>query len=455
MKLCMMCHLQFGNEQEICPKDNIPLIALGNDPLLGTTIQQRYRLDAIIGRGAMGMVYLATQELIDRQVAIKVLHSHLVSESESLKRFHQQAKAASRLHHPHIVTLYDYGIIPGGQPYIAMDLLKGQTLAELLEEKGTLPLSDLLPIFKQICEALADAHKHGVVHRDVKPDNIVLETREDGKYWVKVVDFGIAKLMRTAGETQPRITKTGAVCGSPAYMSPEQYQGLDVDQASDIYSLGAVLFECLTGKLPFTSIDLVGLMSQHLTEAPPLLSNYQSGLPPSLEKMVNRALAKNPQDRQASMDDFYAELLASSKEPPKAMTVGTSGAPVISTTSDKIQARNLELRQTISEQTPLPVPVTPSYSQSRLPRSSPDIPGWLTAFSWLQILLPYLLVGLLLTAMGLILFTDSGLLRYMKQHWPSIYSLSQSSSQTKKKQAVKSGKSKTGKSKTNIRKQNR
>ncbi len=312
MKLCLVCNSHFGDDQEHCLKDNSKLVSINQDPLIGLVIQDRYKLESVIGKGTMGVVYKATQELIGREVAVKVLHSHLVADTESLKRFHQQAKAASRLNHPHIITLYDYGVIDGGQPYIVMDLLKGMSLAQLLDERGNLHLDETFPIFKQICEGLGDAHKHGVVHRDVKPDNIVLEEHDNRKNWVKVVDFGIAKLVQGSAETLTRITQTGTVCGSPTYMSPEQFQGKEVDHRSDIYSLGAVLFETITGRVPFSAVDLVGLMSQHVSEPPPKLADVRPDLdwPPALEKLVARALAKDPDLRPYSMEDFQEDLEA-------------------------------------------------------------------------------------------------------------------------------------------------
>src|SRR5271154_104874 len=151
MKLCLVCHFQFSDEQEVCPKDNAQLVPLSEDPLIGSIIQDRYKIESVIGKGSMGTVYKATQELIGREVAVKVLHSHLVSDTESLKRFHQQARAASRLNHPHIITLYDYGIIPGGQPYIVMDLLYGTTLSRLLMDREYLSVDETLVVAKQIC----------------------------------------------------------------------------------------------------------------------------------------------------------------------------------------------------------------------------------------------------------------------------------------------------------------
>src|SRR5438067_553983 len=156
MKLCLVCNFQFEDEQELCPKDYSKLVPLGKDQLIGKLIQDRYRVESVLAKGSMGVVYKAIQELIGREVAIKVLHGYLVSDDESIKRFHKEAKAASRLNHPNITTLYDYGVLSSGQPYIVMDLLRGQSLAELLKERDYLPFDEALVIFKQVCEAMQE-----------------------------------------------------------------------------------------------------------------------------------------------------------------------------------------------------------------------------------------------------------------------------------------------------------
>ena len=242
MKLCFACNQQFGDDEVLCPKDGTRLVLLGVNPLIGFVIEDRYRLEEVIGTGAMGVVYRATQELIGRKVAVKVLHSHLLSDSLALKRFQQEARAASRLNHPHIVAVYDYGLIAGNQPYIVMDLLKGIPLSKVIKDKGYLPVREALPIFQQVCDALEEAHKHKVIHRDIKPDNIVLTESGSSKNFVKVVDFGISKILEVNEETFLNLTKAGTICGSPGYMSPERYRSEPIDERADIYSLGVSLF---------------------------------------------------------------------------------------------------------------------------------------------------------------------------------------------------------------------
>lgn len=310
MKLCLVCNFQFGDEQDLCPKDMSKLVPLGKDPLLGKLIQERYRVESVIAKGSMGIVYKATQELIGREVAVKVLHGYLVADDESMKRFHKEAKAASRLNHPNIMTLYDFGVLPSGQPYIVMDLLKGKSLADILSERRNLPVDEVLPIFQQVFQAIGAAHKIGVVHRDMKPDNIVVEQSRNKVPLVKLVDFGIATFIQEQEDTLGKITKAGTVCGSPTYMSPEQCDDNKVDGRSDLYSLGIVLYETLTGRVPFDGADIYNVMSMHVKDAPPSLKSVRPDLnfPPQLEQVVDRALQKDPGKRFQTASDFWESL---------------------------------------------------------------------------------------------------------------------------------------------------
>jgi serine/threonine protein kinase len=330
MKLCLVCNFQFEDEQELCPKDYSKLVPLGKDQLIGKLIQDRYRIDSMIAKGSMGVVYKATQELIGREVAVKVLHGYLVSDEESIKRFHKEAKAASRLNHPNITTLYDYGVLGSGQPYIVMDLLRGASLAEILKQRDYLPLDEAMTIFKQVCDALAEAHKRGVVHRDIKPENIMLEYTDKGVN-VKVVDFGIATFLQEQDDTIGKITKTGTVCGSPTYMSPEQCDDNRVDHRSDIYSLGIVLYETITGKVPFSGSDIYGVMTSHVKDPVPPLRVIRPDLtfPGYLEAVVQKVLAKNANDRYQSALEFFDALSgkAAAAAPPPAVSAAASRQP--------------------------------------------------------------------------------------------------------------------------------
>ena len=318
MKLCLVCNFQTSQEQDICPRDGSNMVTVGEDPLLGMVIEGRYRIQSVIGQGSAGTVYKAVQELIGREVAIKVLHEYLVSDEEFIKRFRQEAKASSRLSHPNIITIYDFGVIPqGNRPYIAMDLLVGTPLSDYLAENERVSLNDAIPLLTQVCSALGEAHRHGVVHRDVKPENIVLVERSGQKLYPMVVDFGIARIVEESESA--KITRTGTVCGSPTYMSPEQCTSSKVDSRSDIYSIGIVIYETLTGEVPFHSDELIRVMSMHLSEPPKPLNQVKPGLlfPDALEEVVNKALSKNPNDRFQTMEEMAAALEESIKAPVK------------------------------------------------------------------------------------------------------------------------------------------
>lgn len=320
MKLCLICNFQTAqDEQELCPRDGSAMVTVGDDPLLGLVVEGRYRIESAIGQGSAGTVYKAVQELIGREVAIKVLHDYLVGDDEFIKRFTQEAKASSRLTHPNIITIYDFGVIPkGGRPYIAMDLLKGTPLSELIIERNHLSAEEALPIFKQVGSALAEAHRQGVVHRDVKPENIVLVERSGQTLFPIVVDFGIARLVQEESDIA-RITRSGTVCGSPTYMSPEQCTSSKVDHRSDQYSLGVVMYETLTGEVPFLSDELVKVMAMHLSEPPKRLNQVRPDLQFSekLEEVVYRCLSKNPDYRYRDMDELAAALDDAMRKPEK------------------------------------------------------------------------------------------------------------------------------------------
>jgi serine/threonine-protein kinase len=305
------------------------MVTVGDDPLLGVVVEGRYKIESVIGQGSAGTVYKAVQELIGREVAIKVLHDYLVSDQEFIKRFTQEAKASSRLSHPNIITIYDFGVIPqGGRPYIAMDLLKGTPLSDLLAERNHLSVEEAIPIFKQVCGALAEAHRQGVVHRDIKPENIVLVERSGQRLFPIVVDFGIARLVQEESDVA-RITRTGTVCGSPTYMSPEQCTSSKVDHRSDIYSLGVVIYETLTGEVPFLSDELVKVMAMHLSDPPKPLNSVRDDLKFSdaLEEVVYKSLAKNPDQRYQTMEELAEALDAAIRAPEAPAIAAMLAAP--------------------------------------------------------------------------------------------------------------------------------
>jgi serine/threonine-protein kinase len=257
----------------------------------------------------MGSVFLAEQiALGNRHVALKVLLRKLLDDPEFLMRFYTEASAAARIHHPNVVTIYESGHTDDGTPYIAMEYLDGDTLREMLKNRGALPLDETVEIVQQVARGLNAAHKLGIIHRDLKPDNIFLTRSDEGDLLVKVVDFGIAKLREAATHTL-----TGTVLGTPAYMSFEQASGMrseELDARSDIYSFGVVVYEMLTGRVPFHSDTPLGYVRKHLTEEPPPFRaiNPDSQIPPAVESVVMKALRKEREKRHAGVADFAHEL---------------------------------------------------------------------------------------------------------------------------------------------------
>jgi len=262
----------------------------------------RYEIIGELGQGAMGVVYKAKDPLIDRVVAIKTinLNQALEEREEYEARFYQEARAAGRLSHHNIVTIYDVGK-SGDVAYIAMEFLEGRELRDLLNERSVLPLPQVLDIVAQVAQGLAYAHEHGIVHRDVKPSNIMIQ--KDGH--VKITDFGIARMASAAVRTQ-----TGMVLGSPKYMSPEQVMGKLTDQRSDIFSLGIMLYEMLTGRPPFSGENVNAIMYQTLNAAPPQPSSMNSAVPDMLNFIVAKALAKKVDERYQNAREFADDLRA-------------------------------------------------------------------------------------------------------------------------------------------------
>lgn len=274
------------------------------DPLVGRVLDGRYRIIEIVARGGMGRVYRAEQAPLHRVVALKVLEPG--SDPEFRDRFIQEAAATARLAHPNTIRIFDYGCTSDGTLYIAMEYLTGRTLQAAIRSEGALEPERALRVVRQICASLREAHQLGMIHRDLKPSNIFLLRTGDEDEFVKVLDFGLVKELARDHD----LTRADAVVGSPSYMSPEQIRSGDVDARADIYSVGVLLFACLTGKTPFTGTNSVNLLMAHLQQVPPSLASSRPGLrvPPSLERLVQRCLAKTPDERYATMDELMRAL---------------------------------------------------------------------------------------------------------------------------------------------------
>lgn len=274
----------------------------------GTVFAERYQVLCTLGRGSTGIIYKANHLFLQRHVAVKILHPQLVAEAESVARFKREAQAISCLSHPNIISIYDFGITNAGQPYLVMDFSEGQTLGKRIEVKEHLSLAEGLPIFIQACDALDHAHQRGVIHRDVKPGNMLLVQDERGQEILKLVDFGIAKLLEA--EQQIQVTQNGDVLGSPLYMSPEQCMGQALDHRTDIFSLGCTMYMALMGREPFVGENVLDTMYRRtVDDARPFAEiRPDIDLPQGIEAIVMKALARDAESRYQSMAELKEDL---------------------------------------------------------------------------------------------------------------------------------------------------
>jgi serine/threonine-protein kinase len=294
------------------------------DPMVGRTLEGRYTISARLGSGSMGTVYRARQHAMGREVAIKILRGDRAIDETAKARFLREARANSLLASPNTVTVFDFGQSESGEFYLAMELLEGESLGQRLTRVGRLPIPVAVDAARQALRSLSEAHAKGIIHRDLKPDNLffarVLTSMEAStratshEEIVKVLDFGIAKMVRD-DDSQPMgvvETQAGTVFGTPRYMSPEQAQGKALDARTDLYSLGVIVYQMLTGRPPFTDNDAVVVMARHIKSVPKRPNEVcpEANVPKELEDVVMRALSKDPGDRQASADIFAGELLA-------------------------------------------------------------------------------------------------------------------------------------------------
>ena len=287
------------------------------DPLLGTTVAGRYKVIKLLGEGGMGQVYLAEHSAIEKRIALKVLRAEYAHKGEIVTRFQQEAISASRIKHPNVLDVFDFGQLENGCFYLAMEFLEGNDLADELQRARQLTPARALPIAMQICRALSAAHSKGVVHRDMKPENVFLQRTGDGEEIVKIVDFGIAQLKPSneeaaAQSTHRRLTRTGMIFGTPEYMAPEQASGKHADLRCDVYAVGIILFELFTGAVPFTGETFLGVLTKHLNEMPPAMRSIYPDLQlsPELEGVVQRTLAKDPSYRYQTMNELASALAA-------------------------------------------------------------------------------------------------------------------------------------------------
>ena len=278
------------------------------DPLIGRTIDGRYLIEGVLGEGGMGLVYRATHAVLNKPLAVKVLRPDVSKDEEIITRFRQEAQSASAIGNEHIISISDFGTLTDGSTYFVMEFLDGIDLTTAIEqETPKMSVARAVHIGRQLCHALGAAHDAGIVHRDLKPDNIYLIRRGQDSDFVKVLDFGIAKV----GSGTRRLTKAGQVFGTPHYMSPEQCGGQGIDHRTDIYALGVILYEMVTGQVPFDADNLMGVLTKHMYELPVppnSIGELTVECPPALEAIILKALQKSPADRYETMAELADDL---------------------------------------------------------------------------------------------------------------------------------------------------
>jgi serine/threonine-protein kinase len=362
------------------------------ESLVGRTIAGKFAIEALIGSGAMGQVYRARQIALEKTVALKVLHPDLAGDETFAARFHREAKAASRLDHPNSMRVLDFGAEPDGMLYIAMEYLDGRSLLRAMDDESPFPVARVVDILMQALGALVVAHDMGVVHRDLKPENIMLldATDDEGRHvdMVKVCDFGIAKICDRApedlgpGSIRGPLTTQGLVVGTPEYMSPEQGKGDPLDARSDLYSVGVMLFQLLTGRLPFQAETALGLVYKQVHDAPPAPSDVQPGVDRYLEKVCLKALAKRPADRYQTAREMRAALRGRYPDASSRFPLALASQPELHRESleqaetQVLRASGATLEESLGEEASHATPIgTPGGTAAlpRLPVAQPNV----------------------------------------------------------------------------------
>ncbi len=360
-KACVVCGEEYDSDIDVCPLDGTKLTTLSGGLTPGTMLGDRYEIIEALADGGMGSVYKAKHKFMNRTVAVKTLQPFMMASGTALKRFQQEAQAVSSMSHPNILTVYDFFISDEGQPYLVMDYLEGTNLESIRKSGEPVDLVRALRIFVMTCSGLAHAHERNIIHRDIKPSNIMLTTGEDGQEIVKVIDFGIAKVMADDPEEALNLTATGDVFGSPLYMSPEQCRAKPLDARSDIYSLGCVIYATISGESPFKGMDPMECMFKQVHDNPQLLGvACNCTLPPGLEEAVAKAIEKDPEKRFQTMREMgealanvLMELSPDSYKSISQIPLGTSTSTSVLPVQNVVARANLENTVLSGNQSPV------------------------------------------------------------------------------------------------------
>jgi serine/threonine-protein kinase len=305
-KVCPQCGSEYETGDRFCPKDGAPLRPKsGGDPMIGRVIADRYLILARLGEGGMGRVYAAEHVKMNRQCAIKVMNPSLMNDAESSTRFAREASNAARILHPNVAAVFDFGE-SDKTVYLVMEYVDGEPLSDMLAREGALAPRRAIDIARQIADGLSAAHELGLIHRDLKPDNVIVTRKRDGKEIAKVVDFGIAKAV--SDSPQDALTRSGLVIGTPEFMSPEQLLGDPVDARTDIYSLGCMLFQMLSGTKPFDADSREQMIRRRLHEPPPHVRDIVSSVPKRVDTLIAHMLARSPNERVSTAAEVSASL---------------------------------------------------------------------------------------------------------------------------------------------------
>ena len=400
MKACPRCGKEYPDTTTLCPSDGEALEKT-DDSLLGQILVDKYRIEERLSSGGMGTVYRGTHVLMDKTVAIKVLRPALAADEKIVARFSREARAASKILHPHALSVTDFGEAENGVVFLVMEYLAGTTLKEIIRQEGQMPLPRVVGIMRQVGSALDAAHAEGVVHRDLKSDNIMLLSSY-GTDYAKVLDFGIAKIKEPEGGYDPGLTAPDLVIGTPQYMSPEQCsQSPDIDARSDIYSLGVIVYEMLVGHVPFAGSSSTAIMLKHLQEPAPSVLKEREDLPESVARVIARTLEKRPEDRYETVGQLIEDLtIAAGMETPAVSSSASGGlteTPVSQpATEDDLDEETLVRRRTRPMSPPIveaPPAAAPVVSAEYAPPTN-QMPPPPSSFNPWRVLIPSM-IGLL------------------------------------------------------------